>query len=160
MNLRLFLLLFLFCEPVFGQEINPSNCDTTFYYRKKLFGDLEKLYPVRIVCFFENERGITKQKSSDTEWKAGKQHGVEKAFRYEDSVYLLNLWGKPFKPHAADWRKKTFGARVQKHPLLYKGYWKNGKKNGLWVYYTTRQKPACYEKYKKGVLKKSRDYKN
>ncbi len=158
MSVRLLPFLLLICGYSFGQEVICSSCDTTYYFRKKLFGELERLYPIRLVCYFENEKGKTKQKCLETEWKAGKQNGVEKAFRYEDSIYLLNFWGKPFKPHAADWRKKTFGARVIKHPLLYKGYWKHGEKHGLWVYYSTRQKVACYEKYKKGTLKKTKIY--
>ena len=163
MNIRLIVLFTLFALPIFAQTQECTNCDTTFYYSKKPFGELEKLYPTRITCYFKDEKkGLTNQKCFETEWKEGKQNGYEKKFLYEDTIYLLNFWGKPFKGDAAEWRKNMFGAKVQRRPLAYKGYWKNGVKHGLWNYYnhTGRSvKVERWEKYKNGVLKKSKDYK-
>lgn len=163
MNFKLILLFCLFALPIFGQQQECTNCDTTFYYRKKPFGELEKLYPIRIICYFKDEvKGATNQKCWETEWKDGKKDGVEKKFLYEDTIYLLNLWGKPFKSHAAEWRKNMFGAKVQRRPLEYKGYWKAGQKHGIWYYYNhsgNRVKVQRIEKYKKGTLRKSKDYK-
>ena len=130
----LFLFLLL-TAPVFGQDLECNSCDTSFYYRKKPFGELEKLYPTRIICYFAKAGNKTDQKCFETTWKEGVQNGVEKRFLYEDTIYLLNLWGKPFKSHASDFRKNVFGAKVQNRPLEYKGYYRNGQKHGLWTYY-------------------------
>ncbi len=155
------ILIGLFFAPFILGAQTCTNCDTTFYYRKKPLGELEKLYPTRIICYFQNENGPTDQKCFETEWKEGKQNGVEKKFIYEDSILLRNLWGKSFKANAAPWRKKIFGAKVQMRPLEYKGYWKDGKKNFKWYYYDhsgRNIKVARYEVYKNGVLKKAKQY--
>lgn len=152
--------LFLITATV-GNAVSQDNrivnlctfCDTTFYHRKPLTGEVEEVYPSRIICYFTDSVGNkTPQKCHDTKFVDGLKNGSELIYYYSDKVYLVNWWGRPYRKPIKPWRKKIFASEMRFYPISVKGYWKEGKKHGQWKFYDLNSELLRIEEYKNDEL--------
>lgn len=152
-------LSFMLIFPLLAQNDKAGKCmfyDTTFYYRQSLGGEKEALYPVKVVCYFTDSMGMkTTKKCTIEKFIKGVKSGAELSYYYSERVYLVNWSGRVIKKKSVKpWRRKYLLSEIPDYRLQYKGYWKNGKKHGLWTYYNREGRIVCVEEYKKGMFVK------
>lgn len=141
-----------------AQNDRAGKCmfyDTTFYYRQNLGGQKEALYPVKVVSYFSDSLGLkTTKKCTIQKFIKGVKNGAELSYYYSEKVYLVNWSGRVIKRSVKPWRRKYLLSEIPDYSLEYKGYWKNGKKHGLWTYYNRDGRIVYVEEYNKGVFVK------
>ncbi len=128
-------------------------CDTNYYYIKKIGGELTAAYPEKIICYFSDSLGNkSNKKCLIQKFIKGELNGSELSYYYSEKVYLVNWFGRRYKRPVRGLRKRIFASEMSDYALEYKGYWKNGKKHGLWTYYNRDHKIVLVEEYKHGEL--------
>lgn len=148
---------FLFFSVLTFAQDNQSGkcgfCDTNYYYTKPLGGELKAAYPEQIICYFSDTLGNKSTKKCTLQrFTKGNLNGSELGYYYSEKVYLVNWFGRRYKHPIKPWRKKIFASEMPDYSLEYKGYWKNGEKNGFWTYYDRDGKIVLVLEYKDGVL--------
>lgn len=140
-------------DSVYVDTIVCLDCDTNFYYKKPIGGELTAMYPQTIHCYYQDSTGERSPKKCHVQnFKKGQLHGTDVKYRYtKDTVYLKG-WGGRYKHEPKKFVKRFFARPVLDYWLVYKGYWKNGQKHGIWKYYNEEGYIIRIEEYKKGVL--------
>lgn len=140
----------------FGQDTQSGKCgfcDTNYYYTKAIGGELKAAYPEQVICYFTDTLGNNSTKKCTLQrFTKGKLNGAELGYYYSEKIYLVNWFGKRYKYPIKKWRKKLFASEMPDYSLEYKGYWKNGMKNGFWTYYNREGKIVLVQEFKDGVL--------
>lgn len=155
---RLFAFILFSLIVVFGYAQDTLSgkckfCDTSFYHIKKIGGEVEKAYPLKITCFFSDSLGNkSTKKCTIQQFIKGELSGAESSYYYSEKVYLVNWWGRRYKRPIKPWRKKIFASEMADYSLEYRGYWRKGKKHGLWTYYSRDGKIVLVQEYNDGVL--------
>lgn len=154
--LLVLIIVFSSTEYSFCQDTLSGKCkfsDTSFYHKKAIGGEIVKAYPLQITYYFSDSLGNKSTKKCQIQrFLNGERSGSETGYYYSEKVYLVNWFGRKYKRPISPWRKKIFASEMPDYSLQYKGYWKNGKKHGLWTYYDRNGKSVRVIEYKNGEI--------
>lgn len=147
---------FFYAGSALGQDTlsgKCASCDTNFYHKKAIGGEVVNAYPLQITCYFTDTLGNkSNKKCSVKEFLNGERSGSELCYYYSEKIYLVNWFGRKYKKPIQPWRRKIFASEMSDYSLQYKGYWKKGVKHGFWTYYDRNGKIVKVIEYKNGVL--------
>ena len=128
-------------------------CDTSFYHKKAIGGEVINAYPLQVICYFSDTLGaVSTKKCVVKRYVNGERSGSEMGYYYSEKINLVNWFGKKYKKPIQPWRKKIFATEMADYSLQYKGYWRKGEKHGFWTYYDRNGKIVKVIEYKKGAL--------